>query len=171
MKKASLALAVSVGLCSPAIWATTQIDVLGLYTPDTAKGFKQEHVAQMQHSVNVANKVLKDSGLDINVNLAATKEVQYDTQPGLKKSQSEVLYAATPSNRLDPALRMLKLIANKLGRIWWLFFATLMSITRPIMSVSRMVVTQLAVVWLGLWLLQRGNIHKMQRKACIAIAI
>ncbi len=45
MKKASLALAVSVGLCSPAIWATTQIDVLGLYTPDTAKGFKQEHVA------------------------------------------------------------------------------------------------------------------------------
>lgn len=79
MKKASLALAVSVGLCSPAIWATTQIDVLGLYTPDTAKGFKQEHVAQMQHSVNVANKVLKDSGLDINVNLAATKEVQYDT--------------------------------------------------------------------------------------------
>ncbi|EIC2297903.1 proprotein convertase P-domain-containing protein [Vibrio cholerae] len=94
MKKASLALAISVGVCSPAIWAaTTQIDVLGLYTPDTVKGFKQDHVAQIQHSVNVANKVLKDSGLDIKVNLAATKEVQYDTQPGLKKSQDEVLYA------------------------------------------------------------------------------
>ncbi|RNE75584.1 endo-1,4-beta-xylanase [Vibrio cholerae] len=115
MKKASLALAVSVGLCSPAIWATTQIDVLGLYTPDTAKGFKQEHVAQMQHSVNVANKVLKDSGLDINVNLAATKEVQYDTQPGLKKSQSEVLYAATPSNRLDPAFADVEAYRQQVG--------------------------------------------------------
>ncbi|MGL4829513.1 MAG: zinc-dependent metalloprotease family protein [Vibrio sp.] len=95
MKKASLALAISVGICSPAIWAaTTQIDVLGLYTPDTVKGFKQDHVAQIQHSVNVANKVLKESGLDIKVNLVATKEVQYDTQPGLKKSQSEVLNAA-----------------------------------------------------------------------------
>ncbi|ENM5761273.1 proprotein convertase P-domain-containing protein [Vibrio mimicus] len=104
MKKASLALAVSVGLCSPAIWAaTTQIDVLGLYTPDTATGFKQEHIAQMQHSVNVANKVLKDSGLDINVNLVATKEVQYDTQEGLKKSQDEVLDAASPFKSLDPA--------------------------------------------------------------------
>ncbi|HFS8445011.1 TPA: zinc-dependent metalloprotease family protein, partial [Vibrio cholerae] len=115
MKKASLALAVSVGLCSPAIWATTQIDVLGLYTPDTAKGFKQEHVAQMQHSVNVANKVLKDSGLDIKVNLAATKEVQYDTQPGLKKSQSEVLYAATPSNRLDPAFADVEAYRQQVG--------------------------------------------------------
>ncbi len=73
MKTASLALAVSVGLCSPAIWATTEIDVLGLYTPDTAKGFKQEHVAQMQHSVNVANKVLKYSVLDIKLKKAPPK--------------------------------------------------------------------------------------------------
>ncbi|EFH74249.1 proprotein convertase P-domain-containing protein [Vibrio cholerae] len=115
MKKASLALAVSVGLCSPAIWATTQIDVLGLYTPDTAKGFKQEHVAQMQHSVNVANKVLKDSGLDIKVNLAATKEVQYDTQPGLKKSQDEVLDAATPFNRIDPAFADVEAYRQQIG--------------------------------------------------------
>ncbi|RGP83586.1 endo-1,4-beta-xylanase [Vibrio cholerae] len=115
MKKASLALAVSVGLCSPAIWATTQIDVLGLYTPDTAKGFKQEHVAQMQHSVNVANKVLKDSGLDIKVNLAATKEVQYDTQPGLKKSQDEVLDAATPFNRIDPAFADVEAYRQQVG--------------------------------------------------------
>ncbi len=115
MKKASLALAVSVGLCSPAIWATTEIDVLGLYTPDTAKGFKQEHVAQMQHSVNVANKVLKDSGLDIKVNLAATKEVQYDTQPGLKKSQSEVLDAATPFNRIDPAFADVEAYRQQVG--------------------------------------------------------
>lgn len=116
MKKASLALAISVGVCSPAIWAaTTQIDVLGLYTPDTAKGFKQEHVAQMQHSVNVANKVLKDSGLDIKVNLAATKEVQYDTQPGLKKSQDEVLDAATPINRVDPAFADVEAYRQQVG--------------------------------------------------------
>ncbi|EGR3965922.1 TPA: proprotein convertase P-domain-containing protein [Vibrio cholerae] len=119
MKKASLALAISVGVCSPAIWAaTTQIDVLGLYTPDTVKGFKQlkqDHVAQIQHSVNVANKVLKESGLDIKVNLAATKEVQYDTQPGLKKSQSEVLDAATPSNWLDPAFADVEAYRQQVG--------------------------------------------------------
>ncbi|RBM68478.1 endo-1,4-beta-xylanase [Vibrio tarriae] len=115
MKKASLALTISVGFCSPAIWATTQIDVLGLYTPDTAKGFKQEHVAQMQHSVNVANKVLKDSGLDIQVNLAATKEVNYDTQPGQKKSQDQVINAATPFNRIDPAFADVEAYRQKVG--------------------------------------------------------
>lgn len=41
MKKASLALAVSVGLCSPAIWATTEIDVLGLYTQILRKGLSK----------------------------------------------------------------------------------------------------------------------------------
>ncbi|EJL6523603.1 zinc-dependent metalloprotease family protein [Vibrio cholerae] len=119
MKKASLALAISVGVCSPAIWAaTTQIDVLGLYTPDTVKGFEQDHqdhVAHIQHSVNVANKVLKDSGLDIKVNLAATKEVQYDTQRGLKKSQSEVLDAATPFNLLDPAFADVEAYRQQVG--------------------------------------------------------
>ncbi|WP_337027159.1 zinc-dependent metalloprotease family protein [Vibrio cholerae] len=119
MKKASLALAISVGVCSPAIWAaTTQIDVLGLYTPDTVKGFKQfkqDHVAQIQHSVNVANKVLKDSGLDIKVNLAATKEVQYDTQPGLKKSQIEVLDAATKIGKIAPAFAGIEAYRKEIG--------------------------------------------------------
>lgn len=93
----------------------------------------------MQHSVNVANKVLKDSGLDIKVNLAATKEVQYDTQPGLKKSQSEVLDAATPFNRIDPAFADVEAYRQQVGADMVAIFVTLMLTIRPTTNVNRMV--------------------------------
>ncbi|MGD8171727.1 proprotein convertase P-domain-containing protein [Vibrio sp. TRT 21S02] len=114
MKKALLAVAVAAGISAPAFSETTNIDVMAVYTKGTAEWFKnksKDHIAEMQHRFNVGNQILKRSGLDVRVNMVATKEYNYDSLPGRKKSQSEALSDLTPdgyfSNKSaqDPAFK------------------------------------------------------------------
>ncbi|WP_047687616.1 zinc-dependent metalloprotease family protein [Vibrio sp. ZOR0018] len=115
MKIASLALAVVLATHALPSSATTEIDILGVYTPGTAEWFQQDHVAQIQHRFNVGNEILRQSGLDIKVNLIGTKEVKYDTQRGLKKSQEQALDAITPGNKQDPAFADIEQYRKQVG--------------------------------------------------------
>ena len=115
MKIASLALAVVLATHALPSSATTEIDILGVYTPGTAEWFQQDHVAQIQHRFNVGNEILRQSGLDIKVNLIGTKEVKYDTQRGLRKSQGQALDAITPGNKQDPAFADIEQYRKQVG--------------------------------------------------------
>lgn len=85
MKKTLLAAIVASSFVAPLAHATTNIDVLGVYTTETAQ--KIDHITAIQHRFNVGNKILKDSKLDIRVNLAGLKEYNFDSEPGRKKSK------------------------------------------------------------------------------------
>ncbi|WP_394145356.1 zinc-dependent metalloprotease family protein [Vibrio atypicus] len=98
MNKTLLTLVVASSFIVPAANATTDIDVLGVYTKATADWFKQEQDVQIQHRFNVGNQILRNSGLDIKVNLVGTKEYNYDSEKGMKKSQGQALDAITPGN-------------------------------------------------------------------------
>lgn len=79
MKRTLLAFAIASGIAVPAVAETTQIDVLGVYTKATSEWFEQDQLAAIQHRFNVGNLILKNSGLDIKVNLVATKEYNFDS--------------------------------------------------------------------------------------------
>ncbi|EGR0669180.1 endo-1,4-beta-xylanase [Vibrio vulnificus] len=115
MKRTLLAFAIASGIAMPAVAETTQIDVLGVYTKATSEWFEQDQLAAIQHRFNVGNVILKNSGLDIKVNLVATKEYNFDSQAGMKKSQKQALNALTPSRAQDPIFSDIESERKKAG--------------------------------------------------------
>ena len=89
-----VAVAVAAAL-SPVALAETSIDILGVYTTETAN--KMDHTAAIQHRFNVGNQILKRSQVDVKINLIGLKEYNYDSKPGRKKSQDQAIDAITPS--------------------------------------------------------------------------
>ncbi|MHC6527530.1 zinc-dependent metalloprotease family protein [Vibrio proteolyticus] len=115
MKKTLLALMITSGFAMPAANATTNIDVLGVYTKATSEWFNQDHMAQIQHRFNVGNQILKESGLDIKVNLIAAREYDFDSAPGYKKSQGQALDAITPGQKQDRIFGDIETVRKDVG--------------------------------------------------------
>ena len=94
-----VAVAIATAL-SPVALAETSIDILGVYTTETAN--KMDHTAAIQHRFNVGNQILKRSQVDVKINLIGLKEYNYDSKPGRKKSQDQAIDAITPSKKQSP---------------------------------------------------------------------
>ncbi|PKF79948.1 endo-1,4-beta-xylanase [Vibrio sp. vnigr-6D03] len=113
MKKTLLAAIVASSFVAPLTHATTNIDVLGVYTTETAQ--KTDHITAIQHRFNVGNKILKDSKLDIKVNLAGLKEYNFDSEPGRKQDQGVALEAITPGYKQSALFRDIEQVRKDEG--------------------------------------------------------
>ncbi|WP_052704128.1 zinc-dependent metalloprotease family protein [Vibrio nigripulchritudo] len=105
MYKLGIAAALAAGVFTPVTHAneapvpvTTQIDLLGVYTPGLKKHYNDEPVTAIQHRVNVANMVFEMSKVDVNVNLVGTMEAKYD-EGERQISQTDALGAITPDTK------------------------------------------------------------------------
>ncbi|EGU56248.1 hypothetical protein VINI7043_09569 [Vibrio nigripulchritudo ATCC 27043] len=120
MNKTLLAAVITSSLVAPSVYATTNIDILGVYTKATSDWFateqnKTEHITQIQHRFNVGNQILKKSGLDVKVNLVGTKEYNYDSAPGRRLNQEAALDAITPSYKQDAIFSDIEQVRKEKG--------------------------------------------------------
>jgi hypothetical protein len=107
-----VAVAVAAAL-SPVVLAETSIDILGVYTTETAN--KMDHTAAIQHRFNVGNQILKRSQVDVKINLIGLKEYNYDSKPGRKKSQDQAIDAITPSKKQSPIFADIERVREEKG--------------------------------------------------------
>ena len=107
-----VAVAVAAAL-SPVVLAETSIDILGVYTTETAN--KMDHTAAIQHRFNVGNQILKRSQVDVKINLIGLKEYNYDSNPGRKKSQDQALSAITPFDNQSPIFADIERVREEKG--------------------------------------------------------
>ena len=135
MKMKNNTFATVAAVLSPFALAETSIDILGVYTTETAN--KMEHTAAIQHRFNVGNQILNRSDIDVKLNLIGLKEYNYDSEPGQKKSLSQALDAISPSSNQSPIFADIEQVREEKGADMVALFRYLDTDNSPDYSMSR----------------------------------